>query len=78
MSFASQINGTSVEGARHSDAVRLLTGPEREVVVEVEREFALPVKRITNGTSTLPLNRNSYFVEPSSKLPILFCLIGTD
>ncbi|GAV05255.1 hypothetical protein RvY_15416-2 [Ramazzottius varieornatus] len=59
------INGTSVEGARHSDAVRLLTGPEREVVVEVEREFALPVKRITNGTSTLPLNRNSYFVEPS-------------
>ena len=54
-----------MEGARHSDAVKLLTGPEREVMVEVERDISFPIKRVIPNGNEVRVNRNSYFVEPS-------------
>ncbi|OQV22282.1 Protein lap4 [Hypsibius exemplaris] len=65
------INGVNIEDSRHSDAVSLLTGMEREVRLEVERDIPmnLPV------TNSVPANvdprtgkRYSYFVEPSSRV----------
>ncbi|XP_055333502.1 protein scribble homolog isoform X2 [Paramacrobiotus metropolitanus] len=57
------IDGQNIENARHSEAVKLLTGPEREVTLTIERE--IPTSAIAPSVDPRTGKRFSYFVEPS-------------